>query len=256
MRCPSVFGPTAIVLVTELETGPPVRNPELWQRLQSTPITLSDGVDLGVVLTDRYQIRPQGTAALMMEYRRFLYLVATTDEVLAPSTVVDQLWHLHLADAAGWRDYCHSFFGRELHQVSGRPAPERDPAYLRTLTLIRKEFDISPDASFWPDPRSRAQKGKFSLDILFSGLAVTLFVFWMAGPGWGAVALILSLIIAVERFIAAPSNRLQPRSEDGGNSVISNDAEPRRRRRYGNDSRPGFTDYRPRGGDGGDSGGE
>jgi hypothetical protein len=36
-------------------------------------------------------------ARVMTEYRRFLFLAATTDHQVTPSDEVDQAWHLHLA---------------------------------------------------------------------------------------------------------------------------------------------------------------
>ncbi|MFD1795651.1 hypothetical protein FQV27_04265 [Paracoccus aurantiacus] len=232
-----------------------MRNPELWQQLQSEPITLSDGSDLGVVLTDRYHISPQRTAALLTEYRRFLYLVSLSDGVLAPSTMVDQLWHLHLADDAAWRTYSRKFFGRELRHIPGRPAPENDPAYLSTLRMIREEFDVSPDPEFWPDPSSRSQKGATSLNAFFLGVVVTALVLWQFGPGWATVAFAVTVVIAVERYIATPSKRLLRRSDSADGGMVVG-AETSRGSRHDDENRPGFTTYDGQSGsDAGDGGG-
>ena len=196
-----------------------LRNPDLWQKLQAAPLVLSDGSDLGVVLASRYRIAPAETARLIGEYRRFLYLAATTGTA-APPTVIDQLWGLHREDAAAWQGFCRMVIGREI-APQRRPAPERDPAYLRSLRLIREEFGQPPSAEFWPDPESRAQMGAASLNVLFAGLGATLLVVWAFGFGWGAVALILTLVAAVERYLAVPSRKLVPRSDSGGDNADS-----------------------------------
>lgn len=196
-----------------------LRNPETWQKLETAPIRLSDGADLGALATELFDIRASTAATLLTEYRRFLYLVSVAGQVIAPSTKVDQIWHLHLADHEAWHAFSTAHFGRELRHLPGRPPPERDPAYLRTLALIREEFDSAPDAEFWPDPNSRSQKGADSLNALFIGLAITAGITWLFGWGWGLIALILSLIVSVERYVATPSKRLKRRgngSDSGG----------------------------------------
>lgn len=209
------------MLGTELETGPMLRNPELWQRLQSAPIMLSDGRDLGEKLAGRYRISADETAALITEYRRFLYLRAVSGEDLAPSTQVDQLWHQHLDDHEGWARYCREMFGRDLPRLWGRPAPEQDPAYLRTLAQIRQEFGATPSWQFWPDPESQAQKGRNSLNVLFAGLAASIAAGMFLGIGWGLIAMIVTLVLAVERHDAAKTPRLRRRHEESDSTAAA-----------------------------------
>ncbi|MFV0408339.1 MAG: glycine-rich domain-containing protein [Paracoccus sp. (in: a-proteobacteria)] len=201
-----------------------MRNPELWQSLQSTPITLSDGSYLAAELVSQYQISPEQVAELMTEYRRFLYSVAVAGEVLAPSTTVDQLWHLHLADREAWTRYCDRFFGRELRHLPGRPAPEKDPAYQRTLALIRQEFGITPSWVFWPDHKSQKQRGTGSLNLAFIGMAISLGIGLFFGIGWGLIAMVITLILAIERHHnLSKSPRLRRRNTDSNSGAGSTD---------------------------------
>jgi len=89
---------------------------------------------------------------LVEEYRRFMYLVGSTGETLAPSPIVDVVWQLHVADAkAYFEDFCPRVIGRTIHHPDDYPPFEDDPAYLRTLEYYAGEFG-RPQVQFWPDP--------------------------------------------------------------------------------------------------------
>ena len=135
-----------------------MRNPELWHRLQSTPITLSDGADLGVLIADRFDIRPAMVADLMTDYRRFLYLAAISDGLLVPSRAVDQVWALHMADQPAWADFSRRMFGEVLDGIPARARPARNPAYRQTLNLLEAEFGITPKPPIWPGERNFAAR--------------------------------------------------------------------------------------------------
>ncbi|TKW68167.1 MAG: hypothetical protein DI616_03430 [Paracoccus denitrificans] len=155
-----------------------MRNPELWQRLQATPITMSDQGDLSALVTDTFDVRPGYTARLLTEYRRFLYLVAISDQVLAPSRPIDQVWHLHLADTLAWREYSQRMFGRELRHIKGRPKPADDAAYAQTLEMIEIEFDFEPSQPFWPSQSLQAvTRARASLaGVVASGVGIVTFI--------------------------------------------------------------------------------
>ena len=61
------------------------------------------------------------------EYRRFLALMALSDEQLTPSDAVDQAWHLHLSYSRDyWERFCPDILGRPLHHgpTAGGAAPK------------------------------------------------------------------------------------------------------------------------------------
>lgn len=203
---------------SDLKPSAPLRNPELWQRLETTPITLSDGSDLGVALTDRFDIRPRDVAASLTEYRRFLYLVAISDQVLAPSPMVDQIWHLHLRDGAGWSDYANRMFGRELRHIPGRPRPEIDPAYEQTLALLSREFGVRPAAPFWPKPDDfHRATARVSLTGIL-GVIASLPIGWAFGTGWGIVVFLIGGAAALTGNHWGSRFRLAHRGDGGSDS--------------------------------------
>src|SRR5688572_15833014 len=53
--------------------------------------------------------------AAMEEYRRFMYLVATGMEHVAPSRVVDAVWHAHILRTRDYDAFCREVVGRFVH---------------------------------------------------------------------------------------------------------------------------------------------
>ncbi len=92
---------------------------------------------------------------LVEEYRRFMYLVGSTGETLAPSPIVDVVWRLHVEDKkAYFDDFCPRIIGRTIHYAGAdADAPHflDDPAYTRTLDRYAQEFGRA-QVQYWPDP--------------------------------------------------------------------------------------------------------
>lgn len=55
-------------------------------------------------------------AQVEIEYRRFLFLNAVSDEqVLVPTRDVDKFWHAHILDTRKYAQDCNAIFGHFLH---------------------------------------------------------------------------------------------------------------------------------------------
>ncbi|WP_374293428.1 hypothetical protein [Sphingomonas sp.] len=123
-----------------------------------------DPSDASLRFTDRLA-REQGWSrrraqAVTHEYRRFLYLAATTDQPMTPSDAVDQAWHLHLTYTRSyWDDLCGRTLRRPLHH-GPTPGGERARAYYHdryAATLLRyaSVFGHPPPPAIWPDAGRR-----------------------------------------------------------------------------------------------------
>lgn len=161
----------------------------LWDRLASYgfPLTAA-GQDLAAVVGVRLRLRGAKVAPTLEEYRRFLYLAATAGETVAPSPLIDKVWHLHIEDMRAYLgDLCEGVIGRVLHHSPGRPAAKDDPAYARTLALYREEFGGDPPGTVWPGCRERRAEAMAG-GLFIGGLAVGALVFFTTGGGpWGHV---------------------------------------------------------------------
>jgi hypothetical protein len=129
-----------------------VRDSGLWQRLQDYGFPLSDGRGtLEEHLIAKAKFGAVKAARAIEEYRRFLYLAATAGEPVAPSQLVDRVWHAHIIDTRAYvDDFATKVTGRIIHHRPGRPDAADDPAYQRTLHLYEEEFGEMPFRKVWP----------------------------------------------------------------------------------------------------------
>jgi hypothetical protein len=94
------------------------------------------------------------------EYRRFLFLAATSGHAVTPSDEVDQAWHLHLAYSRHyWEILCGEILKRPLHHgptLGGASEGSRyREQYQRTLEAYQLAFGGEPPADIWPDTDRR-----------------------------------------------------------------------------------------------------
>lgn len=107
-------------------------------------------------------------AAVMDEYRRFLFLAMTAGHMAVPSEAVDQAWHLHLTYSRDyWDRLCGEVLQAPLHHgptAGGSEEGDRFFAlYAETLASYERLFGEIPPAGIWPsgwqrfhvDPRAR-----------------------------------------------------------------------------------------------------
>jgi hypothetical protein len=96
---------------------------------------------------------------VVREYRRFLFLIATSDERLTPSEDVDEAWHLHLSYSRSyWDDLCGGILGRPLHHEPTAGIEEQqgfERAYERTRARYAEVFDEPPTLAIWPKSAER-----------------------------------------------------------------------------------------------------
>lgn len=131
-----------------------ISNSDIRDRLWDDPLALSTGETLVQTAMRSGRFSNTQAVTLVKEYRRFLYLAATQAEVVAPSPLIDEVWHRHIQDTEAYVEYfCPRVFGRLLHHRPGRPSAKRDPAYGRTLELYSRIFDEEPNPLVWPSPR-------------------------------------------------------------------------------------------------------
>jgi hypothetical protein len=99
-------------------------------------------------------------ARVFAEYRRFLYLAATSGTAVTPSDEVDQAWHLHLAYSRHyWDVLCSTILKRPLHHGPTAGGDAEDSRYQRqyadTKMLYQQTFGAAPPADIWPDAERR-----------------------------------------------------------------------------------------------------
>jgi hypothetical protein len=178
-------------------------------------------------------------AAVVEEYRRFLYLAATAGPV-TPSEDVDQAWHLHLSYTRHyWEMLCGRIIGMPLHHDPTEGGAGQRAHYHRqyeeTLARYRTIFGAPPPRRVWPDAKARFAARPVRVDAgrywllprvrvgrlpLMAGAAMlvaacTTLAANSAGGDWGGpmVAISILFILAV---VAVAGWAIRRRKDDGG----------------------------------------
>ncbi|MFE8072355.1 hypothetical protein QQM79_14960 [Marinobacteraceae bacterium S3BR75-40.1] len=94
------------------------------------------------------------------EYRRFVYLMAISEQPVTPSDEVDQVWHLHLTYTRSyWQELCERTIGKALHHNPTRGGAAEGAKYRRqyreTLALYERTFGAPPPPEIWPPEEKR-----------------------------------------------------------------------------------------------------
>lgn len=139
------------------------------------------------------------TRRAIAEYRRFAFLYAISGEPVAPSDVVDQVWHTHLLYTRNyWDIFCKQVLGRQLHhEPAAGKAGERETVgdwYAHTLERYREHFG-DPPADIWPDAQTLANRPKPRQQWVNLADAIVL--------PWGAVIAIAVMAFVIAGFIVA-----------------------------------------------------
>jgi len=136
-------------------------DPDLWNKIASYDFDDPQAeAPFSVRLARENGWTPGRAKAAIDQYRRFIYLVCISDDMLSPSPDVDKVWHLHLTYTKDyWKRFCDETLGQEVHHHPSRGADEsqvplRD-AYARTLVMLSEEFGEDPVSSVWPDVNAR-----------------------------------------------------------------------------------------------------
>lgn len=102
-----------------------------------------------------------------LEYRRFLVLcLEHPQDPIVPSSLVDDLWHLHILDTQKYGEDCQHCFGSMLHHFpyfgmrGEKDATNLREAWLKTLALYQSTFGAAAPAHLWPHSNRCPNCGK------------------------------------------------------------------------------------------------
>lgn len=137
----------------------------LFKKITDLPLDQGKTRGFSSQLRQDYGWSRHYTQRAIEEYRRFLWIAATSGQEVTPSKVVDQIWHLHILHTRSYYDdLCRDMLGYVLHHNpgDGSAADERFPEnYRATLALYEAAFG-PPPADIWPRPHVPARRAPSS----------------------------------------------------------------------------------------------
>ncbi|MFT3684541.1 MAG: hypothetical protein QM783_06360 [Phycisphaerales bacterium] len=128
---------------------------ELWRKIKSFELDRAgDSFPFSARLARENGWSRSHALRVVEEYRRFVYLMATSPHPVTPSEAVDQAWHLHMTYTRSyWQGLCRGVVGRDLHHDPTRGGGDETAKftdwYARTLDSYRRVFGYPPE-DVWP----------------------------------------------------------------------------------------------------------
>ncbi len=87
------------------------------------------------------------TATAILEYKKFMYLAATSEMMVSPSEIVDIVWHQHLIFTQSYQEFC-SILGTQIQHIPSQHNKEEYNKFLlakdRTTALYNQIFGEQP----------------------------------------------------------------------------------------------------------------
>lgn len=133
----------------------------LWSKLESFSL---DNPNEALTFSQRLARENNWTASfterVILEYKKFLFLCATSSRPVTPSDEVDQAWHLHLVYTKSyWNDLCKNILGKDIHhnptQGGQKESDKFTDYYEATLLLYQEKFGEAPPQDIWPPTPQR-----------------------------------------------------------------------------------------------------
>ena len=139
----------------------------LWNKILNFNI---DDPDSSFTFTDRLcrenDWKMEYALRAILEYKKFIFLVCTSDKAQTPSDQVDQVWHLHLLYTQSyWNEFCKGILNKEIHHGPTKGVEERGlfkEQYSCTLGEYSQKFNEKPPSDIWPNPQKRISEIHFS----------------------------------------------------------------------------------------------
>lgn len=101
------------------------------------------------------------------EYKRFMFLICSSNHPLTPSDQVDQVWHLHLLYTQSyWQDFCKKTLNKDIHHGPTKGGNlekvKFNDLYEATKAKYEAIFGTAPPEDIWPSSTIRFGHIKFA----------------------------------------------------------------------------------------------
>lgn len=127
------------------------------------------------------------TQKAIEEYKKFMYLAATSNQMVSPSEIVDIVWHQHLIFTQSYKEFC-IVLGKKIEHIPSTHNKEEKDKFLVAKQLTKElyeiEFGLQPK-EFWEFNSFTEvfQVEKSNTDIIFysilaiPSIIITVFIF-------------------------------------------------------------------------------
>lgn len=140
---------------------------KLWHEIKNFEL---DEQEISFSFTDRLARENGWTIEycirVILEYKKFIFLLTIANHPLTPSDQVDQVWHLHLLYTQSyWEDFCENVIKRKIHHGPTRGGENEKTKYTnwyeKTKQLYLEVFRAETPKDIWPASEIRFSEIEF-----------------------------------------------------------------------------------------------
>jgi len=164
-----------------------LQNSELWQKISSFNLDEMEGeYNFSVRLASENGWTKYMTEKAILEYKKFMYLAAISENMVSPSEIVDLVWHQHLIFTQSYESFC-AILGRKIEHIPSTHNPANESQFKQamrnTQQLYRENFGNQPE-DIWKtkDPLHSLEVKPYKLPKTILTLLVVLLMFALLYP--------------------------------------------------------------------------
>lgn len=125
-------------------------NEQLWNQVLAFDLDQpKSDYSFSIRLADENFWTEEFTHQAILEYKKFMYLAAISDQMVSPSEIIDKVWHEHLVFTKSYEAFCQ-LLGKQIHHIPSTHQKGEfqkfQEAKVHTNQLYQKEFGEQPSA--------------------------------------------------------------------------------------------------------------
>lgn len=115
-------------------------NNELWQQILKFDFDGAGDYPFSVRLAKENHWSKNFTQQALLEYRKFMYLAATSGQMVSPSEIVDAVWHQHLIYTESYRELC-KILGKDIQHIPSTHNPQEAEKFHKAKEHTTQVYD-------------------------------------------------------------------------------------------------------------------
>lgn len=129
-----------------------IRPTELWEKVKLFDLDENAGsYSFSVRLAAENKWTKSFTDQVILEYKKFMFLAAVSNQMVSPAELVDIVWHQHLIFTKSYSDFC-SLLGKDIQHIPSTHHHQEDQSFRMAMEhtgrLYNDHFGEQPE-SIW-----------------------------------------------------------------------------------------------------------